>query len=263
MALQLWLYFRVTLQLRRYLCGGIPKSPDVIDGWIDTVLKDESRVRSLLARLRAEHGVAEGDTDAATAALQAETMAGMGVTEADRELLKKTAWNGFKANGQGIYYEGRCAKGALKEWASVLSSLVDVWGLKNRVAERIFVLEEEIPLGAREPAGSYESIVHLQDRFGNDISALKRTDYVDRPALTITLKILDVAYTSRKDADKKTKTYSPAHLLGLLLKVGEEEGLGAERGQGHGRFDVVSVEPCAPPADPVPGWLTALMADAK
>lgn len=213
--LTLWRRFSLVLTIRDRLIGGIPKSPDMIEGWLNAVVKDESRMRQAAA----------------------ETVAAMtpqAPTVEQMEELSEKAWVGFKANKEGLYYEGRCLKAAFKEAANVLRPKLDITALKARVAERLFVEEDILPLGVVQPDGFRETPIHAMTPQG-PIHALKRADYVTAPTLRCTLKLLDEAYTTKTNKDK----ILPEVVLEALLLYMAENGIGAERSQGAGKFDLV------------------------
>ena len=133
--------FRVELQFVDQLRGGVPKSPNVIDAWLHTRINDEHRVDTLAASTRAAMGVDN-------------------LSEEQLAVLKDTVWNGFKFDEKGVYYEGRCAKAALKEAANVIRNVLGITALKSKVAERFFVEEDRIYLGKKEADGAEEGFVH-------------------------------------------------------------------------------------------------------
>ena len=214
----LWQYLTVTLQFRDKLCGGIPKSPEAIDGWIRAVVENKNRLEQIIADTKIEM-----KTDA--------------LTDEQIEELKQACWIGFKSNGAGLYIEGRQVKAMLKEAANVIKNRLDMTAFKARVAERLFIRNDTIPLGVDAPSGSHESMIHAMTASG-PINALKRVDYVTQPTITFHLKALNEPFVN-----KKKEKLPVLDALRLLLEYGSENGLGADRSQGYGQFDVLEITP--------------------
>ena len=211
----LWQHFDVELQMRRYICGGTPKDPKSIEAWIRATVEDKNKLEQLIRQAKVDVGAD-------------------GLSDEDLETLKQSCWNTFRANERGPFLEGRCCKAMLKESANIIRNIVNVANMKSKIAERVFVVEEEIYLGAI--TGSYEGFIHAWTPQG-PISALKRVDYVERPIIKFTLKVLNEPLVS-----KDKKQLSPGTYLPILFEFGGENGLGSERSQGHGKYDLVKLE---------------------
>jgi hypothetical protein len=191
--------YRVLLQFRDQLHGGIPRSPELIKGWLE----------------------ARGMSDAAKRTEQ----------ELGDQLLEKEerAWNGFKSVNGSLVIEARQVEACLKECASVsgMTQRKEKRGLKQILQHGLFVAPPFIPLGKTLPDGCEERAVHAMTRQGPR-TALKRTDYVDKPRIEFTIKVLPRILT---DAD-----------LAELLALAQENGIGANRSQGAGKCDIVECE---------------------
>ena len=211
----------VTLQIRHRICGGTPKHPDTIAKWIDSIIQDKSKIREL-----AEQAKRDMSTDA--------------LTDDQLKEMAKGSWNGFRSNGLGLYIESRQVKAALKEACDPVGKKFGIWALGKQVAERMFVMGREIHLGAAAPTGFIEGVIHVDDRWGGSLSALKRVDYVERPRLTFVVQMLALPYQTSAATGKKT--IAPVDLLTALLHYGQDLGLGADRSQGEGQYDVESIE---------------------
>ena len=211
----MFLYFNVQLQMRRWICGGTPKSPDTIEKWIQAALSDDSRIDTLIAEAKDAMGTEK-------------------LSEGDVEALKNAAWNGFRSDDDGLYIESRQVKAMFKESANVIKDVLGLSAFKARVAERVFVMGDRIHLDTDIPSGTYDSMVHAMTPRGPN-SALKRTDYVERPLIECRLKVLNDGI---KLAGGKGKMH-PSEYLPAILEHACENGLGADRSQGHGQFDVV------------------------
>lgn len=211
---QAWPYrYAGTLTVDR-IAGGVPTDPKVAEGWI----------RSKLGT----------DTDALVQAQVAETMVERGAT-ADEAVSKVNVdrhLNGFKRTPEGVLYiEGRQLKAAIKEAASVAAAAGKLplrsWGQTKKgllgfVAEHIAVVEDVLPLGVTEPTTIEQRFVHTWRGTG-----IQYEEVVVGAEIGFTI-ISDHAFTDEQWA--------------LLWLTGEQQGLGATRSQGYGRYTVTSWE---------------------
>ena len=192
----MWRHYTVTLQFRDKIVGGIPKSAEMIVGW-------------LKARKRSE--------------LIDQTIEEMG-DQLDETI--DTMWTGFKADEKGLYIETRQIKAMFKEAANIIRHAIKFQGfMRARVAEKVFIYPDRVYLGVAEPSGWEEKPIHVMTRQGPR-NALKRYDYVEKPRITFNLRVLD------------DDTFTDEHLE-AILEYAQEGGLGADRAQGMGKFDVV------------------------
>lgn len=212
---KLWRYWKVELAFRNRIYGGVPKSPEMIRAWLEAKL-----------------GVSL-ETDA----LVEKTVKEM---KADVDQEEKKGWTGFKVNDDGLYIESRQVKAMIKEAAGVLREKLGISAFKARVAERVFVAALTIPLGRAEPDGAEERPIHVMTKEGPR-TALKKADYVENCVLAFTLKVLDAPLTTTA---AKNKVHPEAYLP-LLLEWAEVGGLGADRSQGNGKFQVTRFEEVA------------------
>lgn len=201
--------FAITLHIGR-IAGGIPTDPKVAEGWLRTklgVAKDDL-IRQQVAEVMLERGV---DAEEATT-----------IVTNDKTL------NGFKRDPKlGLYIEGRQLKAAIKEAANVRWPK-DRWGISKKgtlsfFPEHVFVQEDVLPLGVTEPSGIGQRFVHTWRG-----SAIQYEEYVDDAEVTATIAT-DFEFTDEQ--------------WGLLWLTGQEQGLGASRSQGYGRYTVTAWEP--------------------
>lgn len=232
--------YQVRLRTRNRLVGGLPKSAKLIEGWLQRnapaaglqthIGVDDATGAEVTAPLSAEQAVAE--TLAKTRAAEAEQV--------------KAVWTGFAQDGQGLYLEARCVKSMFKEAANVMRALLETSGPTNgrhrdpgkrfknyrsKLAERVFVEGNRVDLGAKEPDGTEDRPIHVMTPQGPR-TALKRYDYVEPRELAFTVKVLKDELV---DED----------VLRLLLEYAGENGLGADRSQGFGTFDLVELSEIA------------------
>jgi hypothetical protein len=123
-------------------------------------------------------------------------------------------------------YESRCLKAALKESANICKGILGEKNYRSKVAERIFVGPRLIPITV--PVLSAERPITVMTMQGKRTS-LKRYEYADNVPLSFTLKLLD---------DGVVKA---AHLADLVEYL-QSGGIGADRSQGSGTFEVVSLD---------------------
>jgi hypothetical protein len=204
------------------IAGGTPSDPNVAEGWLRTKLgvnKDE-----VLRTMVAEAMIARGIT----------------ADEAAEEVSKNKHLNGFKRDANGLYVEGRQLKAALKEAASVAVAAGHLsargWGKTNKgllsyLAEHVFVVEDILYLGAETEAGKPVETIHqepsgISQRFVHTFrgSGIQYEEYVTNATIDFTV-ISDHDFET-DDGWKKIWT------------TGQQQGLGASRSQGYGRYEV-------------------------
>ncbi len=190
--------------LVRSIAGGTPTDPKVAEGWLRTKLAStDDIIRAQVAEVMVERGV---DVETATEAVVI-----------DKHL------NGFKRDEQGLYIDGRCLKAAIKEAANVRWPS-ERWGPTRKgtlafFAEHVFVEEERLYLGVTEPTGVVQRFVHTWR--GN---AIQYEEYVEDAKIDFTV-VTDHNFKATEWA--------------LLWLTGEQQGFGASRSQGFGRYEVV------------------------
>lgn len=196
------------------LAGGTPTDPKVAEGWLKTKL-----------------GI---DKDDLIREKVAETMLERGVTadEATSIVNENKHLNGFKRDENGLYIEGRQLKAAIKEAASVAVAAGNLkgrgWGATNKgllsyVAEHIFVVEERLHLGVTQASGVNQRFVHTFRGSG-----IQYEEYVNDAK---------VDFTVMSDHDFSAKEWAAIWLSG------EQQGIGASRSQGFGRYEVTRWDP--------------------
>lgn len=192
------------------LAGGIPTTENVAEEWLKSKLGDkDDLIREQVAEVMVERGVT--------------------ADEAAKIVDVAKHLNGFKRdrerNGE-LYIEGRQLKACIKEAASVaraVNKLPARWGLTNKgilgfVAEHIFVVEDRLHLGVTEPTGVVQRFISTFRGTG-----IQYEEYVDDAKIDFTV-ISDHAFKADEWA--------------ALWLTAEQQGLGASRSQGFGRFAV-------------------------
>ena len=134
----------------------------------------------------------------------------------------------FKRDGKGLYYEARCVRAHIKDCANALQGLLEIRALKSKVANRVYVEPEKIYLDKQEPDGNETRIVHAMTMKGPR-SSLKTIDYVNDARLAFRLKVLDDGVITKD-------------ILEAIFEYGSVHGVGQERSQDWGRYEVVKLE---------------------
>lgn len=143
----------------------------------------------------------------------------------------------FKSDGEGLYLEGRQVKAMLKEAGQRLGFGKAVKGerpsLKQDLHEALHVDEDVIHLRRGEgfvekPDGYEVRPIHVMGPQGPRTS-IKRCAYVEGAQVRFTVRVLNVVSLSEE------------HLVDILA-FAQDLGLGADRSQGNGKFQVVGFE---------------------
>lgn len=200
------------------IAGGTPTDPNVAEGWLRTKL-----------------GLDKGDLIREAVA---EVMADRGVSAEEATKIVDTSkhLNGFRRDESGLYIEGRQLKAALKEAASCAMAVDKLkskgWGKTNKgllnfMAEHVFVQETKLHLQEQfgeglipvtEPTGVNQRFVHTFRGSG-----IQYEEYVDNAVIDFTV-LADYEFT-------------PAEWAAIWTS-GEQQGIGASRSQGYGRYEV-------------------------
>jgi hypothetical protein len=207
------------------LAGGVPSDPNVAEGWLKSKLADKDElIRERVAEVMAERGI-----DADTAAREV-------------DMLKHL--NGFKRTPSGqLYIEGRQLKAAIREAANVaraVGKLPDRWGLTRKgitgfVAEHIMVMENELALFApdgKTPVTEPDKVLQSfpkNARTGQ--TGIQYTEVMDAAVIHCTI-IADHPFSRDEWA--------------MLWLTGEQQGVGASRSQGFGKYEVIEWADASP-----------------
>jgi len=200
--MELFKYYTVKLKIRDRLIGGYPKNPDT----------EEAMLK------------ARGLEDLIPPRPDLETLSDEEKKELKENAVEKS-WTGFKRNGKGIYIESRHIKAMFKEGANVLKAMIGVKNMKSKLAERVFIEPQEICLGKQDPDGFDTRVVHVMTIKGPR-SSIKTFDYVERPEICFDLKLLNDSVITMEH-------------LKTILEYAQDNGLGADRSQDAGKFDLV------------------------
>lgn len=133
-------------------------------------------------------------------------------------------WATFPKNDEGLYYEGRCLRGHIKDCANQVRDTFkpEVKALKAKVANKVYVMTDIIPLGAKESAGTEQRFIQVLTRQGPR-STIKYIDYLEKPTLKFRLNVLADGVITED-------------ILRAIFEYGGVHGLGQERSTGWGRY---------------------------
>jgi hypothetical protein len=202
--------YRVTIRFRERLCGGMPKNPELIEAWVRSTT---------------------GHDDEQTKALTEEAIQVLVDEAAER------SWNGFPGDAMGLFIWARQVKALFKECATMLRLTVDKRGSKQ-IFQHGFEIKsvdgsDRLHLGREKPDAYAEGPIHVQTAQGPR-TALKRVDYVEGVTLTFDVWVLATHAA-------ETRHIGEADVVDML-RFGQENGIGADRSQGMGKFDVADFQ---------------------
>lgn len=189
------------------IAGGTPTDPKVAEGWLRTKIADkDDLLREMVAETMVERGVT--------------------ADEAAEQVISDKHLNGFKRDGDGLYIEGRQLKAAIKEAANIRWPK-ERWGPSKKgtrsfFAEHVFVPEDRLHLGVTEASGVNQRFVHTWRGAGIQYEEFVEDAKIDFSVLT--------------DHDFSGEQWA------MLWLTGEQNGIGATRSQGYGRYEVVRWE---------------------
>jgi len=200
------------------LCGGIPSDPNVAEGWIRGVMGETSdaRLQAQVAEVMAQRGLPE--------------------SEAIEEINRRKHLNGFKRDEESgeLYIDGRQLKAAIKEAAMIAVASDKIvgrsWGRTNKglkafLAEHVGVVDDQLLTGRKEPDGVNQRFVQTFRGTG-----IQYEEYLREVELTFTV-ITDYEF------DEQT--------WAMIWLTGQEQGIGATRSQGYGRYTLTGWEQVA------------------
>lgn len=230
-ASDLFVAYDARLRFRDRVVGGTPSNPRLIEGWLRAKMgvTQEQEVRNLTLQTLKELGVSD-DVFGEDEEVNFETLA-----KAAEAIAAKSNTTMFKRDVSGLYIESRVVKAMLKECVATLfpggnGDGTHKWGPtkkgpKSGTAEWVFVNPDRIALGVAEPTGVDLSIGHITGPQGPR-STLDYYEFVERAEVSFEVIVL--------------QDRVPAEAWPSIWRYAQENGLGAKRSQGFGRFDVLA-----------------------
>lgn len=217
------------------IAGGIPSDEKVAEAWLRTKITDKDEIiREAVAKTMAERGISKEDAAEVVASLK--------------------HFTGFKHNEFGFYIDGRQLKAAIKEAAMVAVAAGKIplrgWGvtskyLKGFVAEHIMVVEDVLYLEKdawlcdddgipvkRNPEAL--AVMEASEAYGGGIAQqFVHTNYGSAPHYKEYIKDAWIDFTVITDFDFTDEHWDQ------IWGTGEQQGIGASRSGGFGRYSVV------------------------
>lgn len=211
---QMWLQYRVVLDVEGPFAASLPKDRDAI--------------RAML-----EHRMPGRKPDGAVPIDElVDQVATAVATEDQPDEEQLPGASTFPSDEKGLYYEGRCVRGHLKDCALQIQGFFpSVKNFRAKFVNRVYVMTDKIYLGVNEVAGTQERFIQVMTRQGPR-SSIKYIDWVDSPTLEFTLRLLN--------DDVITEEH-----LKAVFEYGGIHGMGGERSQSWGRYtarDLVPIE---------------------
>lgn len=233
--------YHAELQFRDKIMGGTPKDPKIIMSWLRSKMgiEDLMVLRTRTLETVQELGIQLGRSQEEIDAMSVDELWAL-----SEKLGATKQTNGFKVDPErGLYIEGRTVKSMLKECTNILFA-GQTWlkrdaklktgeanpegayrgkGPRSVVAERVFVNPDKIWLGVTAPTGIDLFIGHTMGPNGPQ-SNLTYYEYVFQPRVEFDVMVAKDFMTMGQWAE--------------LWVHAQENGLGALRSQGFGRFDI-------------------------
>jgi len=205
--------WRVVIRFRDKLMGSMPKNPETLDKFVAKIAPTEQDAKEVGEKLSGE-------------------------VPTDAEAPPMVCC--FKENGVGLYIESRQVKAGFKEVANLLGYTVRDKPGKQFFQHAFHVEPDIIPLGVTEPSGLNVMPGTVMTAMGPR-SIETRTEYVERPTVEFIVKGL-AGLKSVGKGEAKTKIRLSDKQLRHMLALLQDDGLGAMRSQGFGKFDVLELE---------------------
>ena len=211
--------YRVTIAIREKLCGGKPKNEELLADHIRRTTGHDDE----LTRRQIEEA-------------QSKLPDLAGLQDIEEEKLEKASTR-FLSDERGLYLDTYQIKAMFRQCASMLGIYKKKRGSKQICAEGAEIKgvdhESRVYLGKKEPDGTDESVVHAMTPKG-PISGIKRVDYVSGVALSFEVWVLKTEAAETRHIGEKDVVE--------ILTFAQENGLGADRSRGFGKFDVVEFQ---------------------
>jgi hypothetical protein len=219
--------YRITIRMRDMLCGGKPKNDELLETHlkVKTGFNDQQTARQLADLKEVKPQVSDDDIE---------------------EEAKKSSIGFLEDPEKGLFIPTYCVKALMKESASMLGIYMKKLGSKQifqhgfeiklpeDLKEKFGVkMVDRLYLGRNKPDGAYEGPVHAKTPKG-PVTSIKRVDYVKDIELTFEIWILSTKSGENRHVGEDT--------LKALLTFAQENGLGADRSQGQGKFDIYAFQ---------------------
>ena len=232
--MSLWTEIPLTLRFTTPLCGGVPRSDEIVANWI--ALRTASDPAH--ARMQAHPAGPDGQLPQSLDGVAEEKVTTRDPLDPDAEMAK--VWVGFSRDGDGLFVRGANLRAHLKDCADVIARLLKngaIDGMKelkqfrHKIVDALYVKEDRLRLLARgngdaplaAPTGFRDAAMQVMTAQGPR-TCLKRVDYVFPVEIHATLQFLAGGEVTRD------------HLV-LLLEYGKVHGFNQDRSLQFGRYE--------------------------
>jgi len=199
--------YNCTIKFTDRLCGGVPQNKDLIETWVK-------------ARTGYDDELTQAQTKEA-------------VNDLVDDVMEKS-WVGFFSDERGLWLHSRNVKAAFKQGASMLRLTKTKAGSKQIFNEGMEIKsatgDHKLYFARKKPDGTEEKPIHVMTAQGPR-TALKRFDYVNGVILKFEIWVL-------KTAPQESRHIGEEDLVKVLTFM-QENGIGADRSQGEGKFEVI------------------------
>jgi len=231
--------YRVEVQFRGQVLGGIPKNPKLLEHWIRTraMGSPEAQRQLFIASLRLL-GV-----DIPEQATEEQ------VTEATKLMADWTGCTFFR-DERGLMLRGYNFKRCLREACAIRFSGSEKWGPTRKwplgyFAERVSIVEDRIHLGRHAPDDVVTRFPHVMTPMGSR-DAIAQFDAVNQARVTFHVKVIG-------------DSIDPL-VWQQILAIAQEIGVGACRSLEYGKFNVTAWEQVSAPRCTLPHVRSAVRA---
>ena len=153
-------------------------------------------------------------------------------------------WCGFKRDERGLYLEDRQVKALLKEASTMLGIAKKNRGWRQVLQHGTFIKPARLYLGKHEPDGTDERVIHVMTPQGKR-SAFKRNDFVVGAKIAFQIWVTNghAAALPKRGKQEESEARGGAEVfLGDSLAFGQDIGLGANRSQSFGAYELLKFE---------------------
>ena len=229
----MWKNYDVHLKFTGKVMGGIPKDEKMIQSWLDAGRMKDSKYEKQVSKEIDGRTIEEIKKECIENAMT------------DDEAKEEKLWVGFLADDVGIYAREHQIKAHQKDCANQIKDFKElskikglgkngkVSAFKSKVANKVYVQDEinyfhrgGVPI--KEVDGCHEHAIRIMTLQG-ERSALKRNDFIIKPELNFTLKVLDDGVIGIEALEK-------------IFEYGCVHGMFSERGHGYGKYTYVITE---------------------
>ena len=210
-SLKVWLTWKVKLQFEGPFAASIPHTTEEIQAMLKNRMPVKKPIDAIPIDVLTER-IAEA----------------VGI---DEEEPYQPGWSTFLRDEQGLYYEGRCVRGHLKDCAQQVKGFFSgITNFRSQFVNRVYVQESKIHLGKMEPDGKAERHIHVMTQRGPR-STIKYMDYIESPLMQFHLQIMNDNLVTLE-------------ILHAVFEYGGIHGMGQDRSAewGHYKLEELSLQ---------------------